>query len=33
VVLWWFEQRHLVVPQDAAPGAGAGNTPRTPPPA
>ena len=33
VVLWWFEQRHLVVPQDAIPGPGAGTTPGSPPPA
>ena len=35
VVLWWFEQRHLVpanhVPQGGAPGPGAGTTPGNPP--
>ena len=37
VVLWWFEQRHLVPasrePDRAPSGPGAGTTPGTPPPA
>ena len=37
VVLWWFEQRHLVpasrLPGDVPPGPGAGTTPGSPPPA
>ena len=37
VVLWWFEQRHLVpasrAPDRAPPGPGTGTTPGTPPPA